>query len=138
MVNAIKKVVNSSGELKREALKYVRDFIKRSYKAKDNCYICDKDSTLELHHIFCLAPMFNKWLAKNKILEISTVSDMNAIRARFEQENKDDLSNDNLFTLCAKCHERLHSVYGLNYEDSMAPKVKRWLNIQREKRLNGS
>lgn len=122
-------------ELKRIPVKYIRDYIKRDYKLKDYCYICGSEENLELHHIYSLSECWNNWCIKNNIdnNKISTVDEINELRQKFQQDCQEDLANENLYTLCKMHHQRLHNIYGQRYGNHMAEKVKRWLDIQRDK-----
>ncbi len=123
-------------ELKREAIKMVRDFIKKDYKARDCCYICGSTSNIELHHLFGVSELFNTWLDKNKIRLDNTVEQMLELRVQFSIDCAEALDNTNLYSLCSKHHKILHSIYGQRYSNNMAPKVKNWLELQKVK--NGS
>lgn len=120
-------------ELKRIPVKYIRDFIKKDYKLKDNCVICSASEELELHHIYSLSELWNNWCKKNKIPEITTVEQINEYREVFQRDELERLSNDNLYTLCKKHHEQLHKIYGQRYANHLAPRVINWLKIQKEK-----
>ena len=123
-------------ELKREAIKMVRDYIKKDYKSRDYCFICGNTETLDLHHLYSLSELFNTWLDKNKIRLDNTVEQITALRVLFAKENEAALSADNLYTLCKKHHVQLHSIYGQRYSNNMAPKIKNWLQIQKDKHGN--
>ena len=120
-------------ELKRFPIKYIRDFIKKDYKLREECYICGSRENLELHHIMSVSELFNKWCDKNKIHTISDVDTINKLRIQFADDCKDELSHTNLFTLCSKHHKLLHSIYGQRYSNYLAPKIKNWLDIQKAK-----
>lgn len=120
-------------ELKRFPIKYIRDFIKKDYKLRDECYICGSNDNLELHHLMSVSELFNNWCEKNKIYTISSVDVIKEYRQRFAYDCKEELSHDNLFTLCSKHHKQLHSIYGQRYSNHLASKVKNWLNIQKAK-----
>jgi hypothetical protein len=83
-------------ELKREAIKMVRDYIKKDYKSRDYCFICGSTETLDLHHLYSLSELFNTWLDKNKIRLDNTVEQITALRVQFAKENEAALSADNL------------------------------------------
>ena len=129
----------STNELKRIPVKYIRDYIKKDYKLRDRCFICEKTDSLELHHLYSLSELWNKWCESQGIIiaKITTVEEINDLRVRFEKDNREPLGHENLFTLCKPHHERLHSLYGQRYGNHMAKKVKRWLDIQREKHKGG-
>ena len=120
-------------ELKRFPIKYIRDFIKKDYKLREEFYVCGSRENLELHHIMSVSELFNKWCDKNKIHTISDVDTINKLRKQFADDCKDELSHTNLFTLCSKHHKLLHSIYGQRYSNYLAPKIKNWLDIQKAK-----
>ena len=50
-------------KLKRFPVKYIRDYIKKDYKLRDECYICKATDNLELHHLYSVSQLFEKtWL----------------------------------------------------------------------------
>lgn len=120
-------------ELKRIPIKYIRDYIKKDYKIRDECYICKSTESLELHHIYSISQLFETWCIKNKISEVISVDAIKELRVRFYEDEYDSLNNDNLYTLCKPHHERLHNIYGQRYSNHVAPKIINWLEIQREK-----
>ncbi len=120
-------------KLKRIPIKYVRDFIKKDYKLRDECYICGIKEKLELHHLFSVSELFNNWCDKNKISVIEDVDAIKDLRVQFSQDCESDLSHDNLFTLCSTHHKQLHNIYGQRYSNHLTSKIKNWLDIQRAK-----
>jgi 5-methylcytosine-specific restriction endonuclease McrA len=119
--------------LKRFPIKYIRDFIKKDYKLKDECFVCGTVDALELHHLYSVSELFSKWCLKKKIKSIDSVELINKLRVEFATDEKDLLSNKNLFTLCKNHHIRLHTIYGQTYANHLVPKIKNWLLVQREK-----
>ena len=119
--------------LRREPIKYLRDFIKKDYKARDCCYICGNTEQLDLHHIYSLSELFNTWCVKNSIPDITTEEQIKLLRVQFAIDCSDLLSNDNLYTLCKLHHVQLHNIYGQRYSNHMAVKVKNWIELQRNK-----
>ena len=120
-------------ELKRFPIKYIRDFIKKDYKLRDKCFVCGSTEFLELHHLFSVSELFKKWREKNKINDITDVDMIKNLRVKFAEDCKEELSHDNLFTLCSTHHKQLHSIYGQTYSNHLAPKIKNWLEIQKAK-----
>lgn len=120
-------------ELERFTIKYVRDYIKKDYKVRDFCYICNSTEHLELHHLYGVSELFNNWLDKNKIKLNDTVEQIKELRILFAKDCAEALSNSNLYTLCKNHHLRLHNIYSQRYANSMAPKVKNWIEIQKAK-----
>lgn len=123
-------------ELKRLPLKYIRDYIKKDYKLRDCCYICNTVDNLELHHLYSVSELFNAWCVKQGIKSITTEEQILEYRASFALDCEESLSHVNLFTLCGKHHKQLHNIYGQRYSNNMAPKIKNWLELQKVK--NGS
>lgn len=123
-------------ELKRLPVRYIRDYIKRDYKLRDCCYICSSNKKLELHHLYSVSELFNRWLDENKIRSIDSEEQILTYRVQFAKDCAELLANEHLYTLCDIHHKRLHSIYGQTYSNSMAPKIKNWLKLQREKNGN--
>tara|TARA_R100000231_G_scaffold134140_2_gene107461 strand:- start:1085 stop:1462 length:378 start_codon:yes stop_codon:yes gene_type:complete len=120
-------------QLKRFPIKYIRDFIKKDYKLRDECYICGSKEKLELHHLLSISELFNKWCVKNKINAIDDVDYIKKLRIEFANDLEEELSHKHLFTLCNTHHKQLHSIYGQTYSNHLAPKIKNWLEIQKAK-----
>ncbi len=120
-------------DLKRFPIKYIRDYIKKDYKTREDCYICSSKTKLELHHLYSVSELFSKWCDKNSIKEVVSVEKIKELRVIFAKDCENDLSHKNLFTLCSKHHKQLHSIYGQTYSNHLAPKIKNWLDIQRTK-----
>ena len=75
--------------LKRFPIKYIRDFIKKDYKLRDECYVCGTKESLELHHLYGLSELFDKWCTTNKIKKVDTVEIINQVREDFANDEKD-------------------------------------------------
>ena len=120
-------------QLKRFPIKYIRDFIKKDYKLRDECFICGSKDKLELHHLLSISELFNKWCVKNKINAIDDVDYIKKLRIEFANDLEEELSHKHLFTLCNTHHKQLHSIYGQTYSNHLAPKIKNWLEIQKAK-----
>ena len=120
-------------QLKRFPIKYIRDYIKKDYKLKDKCYICGSKEKLELHHLFSVSQLFKQWCFENKVTEIDTVEKITSLREIFAVDCKESLDHHNLYTLCKTHHQRLHNIYGQNYSNHLVPKIKNWLEIQKDK-----
>jgi len=123
-------------KLKRVPVKYIRDILKNKYEKNNHCYICKSTKELEFHHLYSVSELFNIWCLKNNIKEITSVEEINKHRRNFEKSFSHELSNENAFTLCKRHHERLHNIFGQRYTKDLTPKVKNWINIQREKMEN--
>jgi hypothetical protein len=119
--------------LKRIPIKYIRDYIKKDYKIRDECYICKSKEKLELHHIYSISQLFENWCMTNNIKEVNSVDIIKDLRVKFYEDEFNRLSNDNLYTLCKVHHERLHNIYGQRYSNNIAVKIINWLKLQREK-----
>jgi hypothetical protein len=123
---------DSDKKLTRLPVKWVRDSIKSKYKEKEPCFICGSEIDIELHHLYSVSELWNVWLRENRIT-ISCDQDVIANRSRFEQDNADKLSNDNLFSLCKPHHLKLHQIYGKSYSNYMGDRVRSWIQKQQEK-----
>jgi hypothetical protein len=119
--------------LKRNIIKYVRDYIKKDYKLRDKCYICSTAENLELHHIYAISQLFSIWCEKNNIQEITTVEQITELRVQFYKDEYEKLNNSNLYTLCKTHHEKLHNIYGQKYSNHLVPKILNWMLIQKGK-----
>jgi hypothetical protein len=119
-------------DLKRLPVKYLRDYIKKDYKLRDKCFICNSVETLELHHLYSVSELFERWCAKNRIKSVNSVDEITTLRVKFAEDCSEELSHKNLYTLCKTHHQRLHYLYGKSYSNYMALKVKTWLLNQRE------
>jgi len=119
--------------LRRIPIKYIRDYIKKDYKPRDECYVCKCKDKLELHHMYSISQLFEVWCSANGISEVDSVDAIKDIRVKFYNDEFSKLSNENLYTLCKVHHERLHNIYGQRYTNNMASKIIKWLELQREK-----
>lgn len=118
--------------LKRIPIKYVRDRAKSRYVKDSHCYVCGIDGSLDFHHLYTVDILFDTWLLDNKII-INTVEDIIAVRDDFIESHTYEMF-DYAKTLCKKCHQRLHTVYGQRPSLLTAQKQERWLDKQRSKR----
>lgn len=118
-------------KLKRIPIKYVRDRAKSRYVKDLNCYICGVDGSLDFHHLFTVDVLFDNWLKKNKIV-VNTVEDIIKVRDDFIESHEYEMF-EYAKTLCKKCHQRLHTVYGQRPSLATAEKQERWIEKQREK-----
>ena len=119
--------------LKRFPIKYVRDFIKKDYKLKTRCYICGSAEKLELHHLYSLSQLWEQWCKEYNFKQVENVEIIKQLRVRFAKDYKEYLKSDNLYTLCKSHHLKLHTLYGQNYSNHLVPKIKKWMNLQKEK-----
>jgi hypothetical protein len=116
---------------KRIAVKWVRDRAKRAYEKASSCFVCGTGLDLELHHTHSITLLLESW-AQARGYDISTDAGICAVRDEFIQEHHSELY-DQVYTLCAQHHARLHSVYGKSPAASTAPKQIRWLELQRDR-----
>ena len=119
----------------RIAVKWLRDKAKKAYEKKDCCYICSINIDLELHHLRSLTTLLENWAAVNNY-DISTDEGILAVRDEFIEQHQKELYED-VYTLCNKHHVKLHSIYGKKPALGTADKQARWIEIQRQKFLNG-
>ncbi len=120
----------------RISVKWVRDKAKKAYTKDDTCYICGTDEDLELHHLHSITILLNTWAEKNN-LDISTDEGILEVRDQFIEEHHTEIY-ELVYTLCNKHHVRLHGVYGKAPAPSSVDKQKRWIELQKEKCLNGT
>ena len=88
---------------------------------------------LELHHLYSVSQLFKQWCSENKVTEIDTVEKITSLREIFAVDCRESLDHHNLYTLCKTHHQRLHNIYGQNYSNHLTPKIKNWLEIQKDK-----
>lgn len=119
-------------ELKRDLVKYIRDFAKSKYEKKNFCEICGSSTRLDFHHFYSLAELVRDWLKVQKITKVETLELANQLRAQFVQERHKEVYEDTV-TLCNAHHTKLHSIYGRNPKLSTAKKQAAWVEKQREK-----
>ena len=119
-------------ELKRYAVKYIRDAVKSQYPVKNACEICGATEELHFHNFNSLAELYNKWVAINKI-SVGNTDDMMIVRERFIKEHQEELITLGA-CLCKKHHEMLHKIYGKSPALSTADKQSRWVQKQKDKR----
>ena len=120
---------------KRIPVKWVRDRAKAAYEKKSQCFICDTDKDLELHHLHSITILLEKW-SEQKGYDISTDDGILAVRDEFIDEHKLELY-EQVYTLCNPHHIALHAVYGKAPHPGSEAKQARWIGIQRDKFING-
>lgn len=120
---------------KRIPVKWVRDRAKAAYEKKSQCFICDTDKDLELHHLHSITVLLEKW-AERKGYDISTDDGILAVRDEFIEEHKIELY-DQVYTLCNPHHVALHGIFGKAPQPGSESKQARWIGIQRDKFING-
>lgn len=122
-------------ELKRYAVKYVRDKVKSNYPEKTECEICGSTEELHFHHFHSVAQLWNKWV-KEQGYVVENVDQVMIHREEFIEQHWYELV-DNGACLCKAHHEKLHKIYGKDPKLVTAGKQERWVAKQRDK-LRGS
>lgn len=120
-------------QLKRDAVKYVRDRIKSQYPRGTECRICGTEEDLNFHHFNSVAELWNAWTKRNKV-KIKCVDDILEHRDIFLEEYRNEMLNE-CATLCKSHHELLHKLYGKNPALHTAEKQARWVERKRVKFL---
>ena len=120
---------------KRIPVKWVRDRAKAAYEKKSECFICDSQKDLELHHLHSITVLLETW-AERKGYDISTDEGILAVRDEFISEHREEIY-DKVYTLCNRHHVALHGVYGKTPQPGSEARQERWIGIQREKHLSG-
>ena len=120
---------------KRIAVKWIRDRAKSAYEKQDHCYICNIQAELELHHTHSITTLVNTWAAR-KGYDISTDDGILAVRDEFIDEHRSELY-DQVYTLCNRHHVQLHGVYGKTPATGSEAKQVRWIELQRDKIMDG-
>lgn len=118
-------------ELKRLAVKYVRDKAKSRYVKTGICEICGSTEGVDFHHYNSVTELFNKWL-KDTGLSVKVEEDVLQVRDSFIFEHEKELYEE-CVNLCHKHHETLHRLYGKAPSLTSAPKQKRWVELQKIK-----
>jgi len=124
----------NTGGRKRDPVKHIRDKAKAAYVKDTECCICGATEALELHHTHSLTLLLEKW-AKTYNVDISTDDAVLEIRESFIAQHDTQIYKD-VFTLCLKHHQGLHSIYGKAPALLTASKQSAWINKQRDK-FNG-
>lgn len=109
-------------DLKRLAVKYVRDLAKSSYKKGDYCEICGSKTDLEFHHYYSMTALLEKWILQKGYKEEDIIS----VREEFIAEHTTHIYEDTV-TLCKTCHKKLHKIYGIKPNLGTGEKQKRWV-----------
>lgn len=120
---------------KRIPVKWVRDRAKAAYDKKSECYICDTNKDLELHHLHSITILLEMW-ADRKGYDISTDEGILAVRDEFIAEHNTELY-EKVYTLCNPHHVALHAIYGKAPQTGSEPKQQRWIELQRQKHVSG-
>lgn len=126
-------------DLKRDEIKYIRDWAKSAYTKDAECFICSSKENLQFHHFNSMTLLWNKWKKENNI-QIDSVEEILSYREEFQAYHIKEIYTDTV-TLCKFHHmERLHKLYGKVPALSTAEKQKRWCDKQRlkyQEKLNG-
>lgn len=124
----------NTGARKRDPIKHIRDKAKAAYIKQPYCHICGTSEALELHHTHSLTNLFEKW-AKETGHIIEDDEDVIEIREEFIDQHRAEIYDD-VYTLCLKHHQLLHSIYGKAPALHTAKKQSVWINNQKDK-FNG-
>lgn len=116
---------------KRIPVKWIRDGAKAAYDKMPTCHICGTSEDLELHHLYSLTLLLNKW-SDEKNYDISSDEAVLEIRDEFILEHQSEIY-EHVYTLCNKHHVALHSIYGKAPAIGSEMRQKRWIDIQRDK-----
>jgi hypothetical protein len=119
---------------KRVSVKWVRDKAKAAYDKKSECFICGNTEELELHHLHGMTNLLERW-AKQEGISLNTDEDIISVRDRFIEEHHKEIYVD-VYTLCAKHHKHLHTVYSKSPALSTAYKQENWI-LKMKDRING-
>jgi len=115
----------------RIPVKWIRDKAKAAYEKQNYCYICNKNTDLELHHLHSITILLNRW-ATIKGYDISSDDGILAVRDEFIAEHRTELY-DLVYTLCNTHHVALHSVYGKAPALGSEDRQKSWIEKQKAK-----
>lgn len=121
-------------QLKRFAVKYIRDKAKSGYDKDDHCHICDtEEGQLDFHHFTGLADLWALYCRKNKIRS-ETVEEVMEHRDYFIAQYQDELYVQ-VVTLCKPHHQELHSFFGKAPAIGSAKAQAKWIEMKRKKWL---
>lgn len=121
-------------DFKRDLIKYCRDKAKSGYKKEKECYICGTTEDLQFHHYYSMTPLLEKFLRKIKV-KIECEDDILVYRDQFISAHHTEIYDETV-TLCKGCHMgKLHKIYGKVPSLATAKKQQRWVEKQRQKRL---
>lgn len=119
-------------DLKRDEIKYIRDYCKSGYKKDTKCYICSTDKDLELHHYYTLTLLWKKWKKENNVV-INNAVNIYKYREIFKEDHYKEIY-EYVVTLCKYHHkDKLHKIYGKAPTLNTAEKQMRWVNKQKDK-----
>jgi 5-methylcytosine-specific restriction endonuclease McrA len=121
----------NNNKMKRFPIKYIRDKAKSAYKKNSECYVCETSEKLELHHVYSMSELFNKWCRETGIV-IKELEDILQHREDFIAEHHKEIYED-VRTLCKTCHLRLHKLFGQNPALQTGPKQLVWLDRLKDK-----
>lgn len=124
-------MASNTGARKRDPIKHIRDKAKAAYIKQPFCYVCGTTEALELHHTHSLTNLFEKWVKENNV-NIDSDEDVIEIREDFIAQHNQQIYED-VFTLCLKHHQLLHSIYGKAPELHTAKKQNVWIEKQKDK-----
>ena len=130
----VKKVAKNTGENKRIAVKWIRDRAKAAYTKQDCCYVCGTQQDLELHHVYSITRLLERWAHHNGI-QVDTDEQVLEIRDRFIAEHHREIY-ELVYTLCNKHHVQLHGVYGKKPQFGTETKQSVWIERQKAKYSN--
>lgn len=126
---------NTGESRNRLAVKWIRDKAKAAYEKQDTCYICGTQQDLELHHVYSITRLLERW-SEQKGYDVSTDDGILAVRDEFIAEHHRELY-DLVYTLCNKDHVKLHGIYGKKPALGSETKQSNWIERQRLKYENG-
>lgn len=128
-------MAKNTGENKRIPVKWVRDRAKSAYEKLDTCHICGTQQDLELHHVYSITRLLERW-SEQKGYDISTDDGILAVRDEFIEAHRREIY-DLVYTLCNKHHVQLHGVYGKKPALGTETKQATWIERQKLKHQNG-
>lgn len=121
---------------KRIPVKWIRDKAKAAYQKTDHCYVCGTTEDLELHHLYSITRLLERW-SQEQGYDISTDEKILAVRDEFIEAHKTELY-DLVYTLCNRHHVALHGVYGKSPAFGSEMKQKHWIERQKLKQSGQS
>lgn len=120
---------------KRIAVKWIRDKAKSAYEKQQNCFICNTTEELELHHLHSITHLLEVW-AKSNGYDVSSDQGILSVRDEFISQHHREIY-ELVYTLCNRHHVQLHGIYGKSPLPSSVAKQQHWIQVQRDKHING-
>jgi len=109
-------------------VKMIRDKTRKSLSKADVCWVTGQVGQLEIHHMYTMSALVSDYLRKHNI----TITDDNKLEVR-DAIIKDEYNRLHEQVVLSKTiHAKLHSIFGTKYPNYIVPKVRLWLERQKD------